>query len=133
VLDWAKARGYREGENAARWRGHLDHLLPPRNKVRRVRHHPALPYAEAPDFLIELSEHRGIASYALEFLILTAARTNEALGALWPEIDFAQRLWTVPSERMKMGSEHRVPLPTRAIEILRDMGQLPRVTSYFLG
>jgi integrase len=121
ILDWAKVRGYRDGENPARWRGHLDHLLPARGKVRRVRHHAALPYAEIPGFVIALKGRDAVAARALEFAILTAARTSEALGAKWSEIDLGARVWIIPAERMKAGREHRVPLADRAIEIIRHM------------
>lgn len=121
ILDWAKVRGYRDGENPARWRGHLDHLLPVRGKVRRVKHHAALPYAELPAFVSALRERDAVAARALEFAILTAARTSEVLGAAWSEIDLDARLWTVPAERMKAGKEFRVPLGDRAVEILKGM------------
>jgi integrase len=123
-LDWAKVRGYREGENPARWRGHLDKLLPPRAKVRKVEHHAALPYSELPNFMIALQAQDGVAARALEFAILTAARTGEVLGARWGEIDTAEKLWAIPSERMKAGKEHRVPLSARSMAILQDMKPL---------
>jgi integrase len=123
VLDWAKARGYRDGENPARWKGHLDNLLPARSKVRRVEHHAALPYPEIAGFMAELRRQDGTAARALEFLILTAARTGEVIGARWSEIDIPQRLWTVPASRMKAGREHRVPLSDRAVEILGQPGE----------
>jgi hypothetical protein len=107
VLDAAKARGARDGENPARWRGHLAHLLPKPSKVARVTHHAALPYVEVPSFMTELRTLDGIAPRALEFVILTAARTNEVLGARWPEINLGEKVWTVPPERMKTGKEHR--------------------------
>jgi integrase len=121
ILDWAKVRGYRDGENPARWRGHLDHLLPARGKVRRVKHHAALPYAEIPAFVAALRGRDAVAARALEFAILTAARTGEVLGATWSEIDLDARLWTIPHGRMKAGREHRVPLGDRAVEIIRNM------------
>ena len=121
VLDWAKARGLREGQNPAQWRGHLDHLLPARSKVRRVQHHPALPYAEAPAFMGSLRARSGITPRALEFVILTASRTGEALGARFDEIDVEGALWTVPAERMKSAREHRVTLSPRAIAIVQEM------------
>lgn len=131
VLDWATARGYRRGENPARWKGHLDHLLPRRQKLARVRHHPALPYQDVPEFMAALRAQTGVSARALEFTILTAARTGEALGARWPEIDFKSRTWTVPGDRMKAGREHRVPLPDRAVEIL---SALPREGEFvFIG
>ena len=110
ILDFAKVRGYRDGENPARWRGHLDKLLPARSKVRQVEHHAALPYAELAAFLASLREQEGIAARALEFLILTAARTGEVIGARWNEIDLLDKVWTVPAARMKAHREHRVPL-----------------------
>jgi integrase len=121
ILDWAKVRNYRDGENPARWRGHLDKLLPSRTKVRKVQHHAALPYDELPDFMTALRGQDGIAARALEFAILTAARTGEVLNARWDELDMAARLWTIPSNRMKAGKEHRVPLSARAIAILQEM------------
>jgi integrase len=101
ILDWARVRGYRTGENPARWRGHLDHLLPARSKVRKVKHHAALPYTEIAAFMKELREMDGVGAAALEFLILTAARTGEVIGARHSEIDLAARTWVVPPERMK--------------------------------
>jgi integrase len=121
VLDWATARGFRKGENPARWRGHLENLLPKKTKIRRVEHHAALPYNELPAFTAGLRRQEGIAARALEFTILTAARTGEVIGAKWSEINFAERLWTVPAERMKAGKEHRVPLSDATIGILEDM------------
>src|SRR5262249_9774108 len=117
VLDWAAARGHRRGENPARWRGHLDKLLPPPSKRRRVRHHPALPYVELPAFMEILRSQQGVAARALEFTILTAARSGEVARACWSEIDTASKLWTVPPERMKAGKSHRVPLSDRALTI----------------
>jgi integrase len=121
VLDWAKARGYRDGENPARWRGHLSNLLPKRSKVRAVVHHPALPYAEIGRFMGELRTRGGIAASALEFTILTAARTGEVLGARWDEIDLEQRLWTIPAQRMKAAREHRIPLSAPAAALLERL------------
>jgi integrase len=121
ILDWAKVRGYRAGENPARWRGHLDKLLPARSKVRKVEHHAALPYAELPGFLVALRGQEGIAARALEFLVLTAARTGETIGARWSEVDLKDGTWTVPADRMKAGREHRVPLPLCALAILEEM------------
>jgi integrase len=117
VLDWARVRGFRTGENPARWRGHLDHLLPPRARVRAVKHFTALPYAELPGFMTELKARPATAARALQFTILTAARTNEVLGAKWSELDIKARVWTVPAERMKGGKEHRVPLSGAAMAI----------------
>jgi integrase len=113
ILDWAKVHGYREGDNSARWRGHLDVLLPAQSKVQRVQHHAALPYAAIGQFMEELRSQEGTAARALEFTILTAARTGETLGAIWSEIDLDTRIWTIPGPRMKGGREHRVPLSAR--------------------
>src|SRR6266568_5048691 len=121
VLDWATVRGYRSGENPARWKGHLENLLPKRSKVARVEHHAALAYAELPDFMVELRQRPGVAARVLEFAILTAARTGEVIGARWSEIDLEARLWTVPAERMKAGREHRVPLSDAALALLSGM------------
>ena len=121
ILDWAKVRGYREGENPARWRGHLDKLLPARSKVRRVEHDAALAYVEMPGFLEELQHQEGNAARALEFTILTAARTGETIRAKWGEIDLAEKIWTIPAGRMKAEKEHRVPLNTKALAILEEM------------
>jgi integrase len=121
VLDFAKARGWRDGENPARWRGHLDKLLPARSRVRNVEHLAALPYAELPAFLASLREREAVAARGLEFLILTAARTGELIGAHWSEIDLRDKTWTVPAGRMKARREHRVPLSPRALTILQEM------------
>src|SRR5262245_27108359 len=121
ILDYAKVFGYRDGENPARWRGHLDKLLPARSKVRAVEHHAALPYAELPSFLASLREQEGIAARALEFLILTAARTGEVIGAQWSEVDLLDKTWTLPAARMKAHREHRVPLSPRALAVLEEM------------
>jgi len=126
VLNWAKVRGYRDGENPARWKGHLDHLLPARGRVRRIEHHAALPFAEIGTFMAALRQQEGIAARGLEFAILTAARTGEILGARWNEIDLAEKVWTVPAERMKARREHRVPLSDRALMILDDMKPVRR-------
>jgi integrase len=118
VLDWAKARGYRDGENPARWRGHLDKLLPAQSKVGSLTHHPAMPVGELPGFIRTLRSEQGTAARALEFLILTAARTGEVAGAMWSEIDTATGAWNIPAARMKGAREHRVPLSEPAITIL---------------
>jgi integrase len=127
ILDWARVRGYREGENPARWRGHLDKALPAQSKVRKVEHHAALAYAELPRFLEKLRKQEGIAARALEFTILTAARTGETLGADWSEIDLLDKVWKIPANRMKADKEHRVPLPPRALAILGEMQSSHRV------
>jgi integrase len=121
VLDFAKVREFRDGENPARWRGHLAKLLPSRSKVRDVKHHAALPFAELPAFLVALRAQEGIAARALEFAILTAARTGEVISARWNEIDLLDKTWTVPAARMKARREHRVPLSPRALAIFGEM------------
>ena len=121
VLDYAKARGYRNGENPARWRGHLQSLLPQPAKINGVEHHAALPYAEIGEFMADLRRRDSTSARCLEFLILTAARTGEVIGATWNEIDLKSRVWVIPGNRMKGGREHRVPLSDRAVEIVRIM------------
>lgn len=126
VLDYAKTRGLRTGENPARWRGHLAHSLAKPSRLRRKRHHPALPWHQVGAFVAELRAVPDVSARALEFLILTAARTGEALGARWREIDLDAAVWTVPGERMKAGREHRVPLSAPALAVLRTMQPLSR-------
>jgi len=113
VLDWAGARGFREGPNPARWRGHLDKLLAKPSKVHRIVHHRALPIDEISAFMIRLRDADGVGARALEFAILTAARSGEVRGAIWKEIDLDARLWTISAERMKAAREHRAPLSAR--------------------
>ncbi len=126
ILDYATARGWRVGENPARWRGHLANLLPPRAKVQRVQHHAALPWREIGAFIAKLREQRGTSARAVEFAILTAARSGEVRGLRWAEIDAQHKTWTVPGERMKAAREHRVPLSDRAAEVLAEMQPLRR-------
>lgn len=123
VLDWATARGYRKGENPARWRGHLDKLLPSRTKLRAVKHHAAISHADLPAFVSELRGRPTVVARALEFVILTAARSGEAIGAKWSEIDLAGKTWTVPPERMKSHRVHRVPLSLPALALLEQMAE----------
>lgn len=124
ILDAAKAQGLRDGENPARWRGHLDKLLPKREKVQAVKHHPALPWPELPAFMATLSKQVGTSYRAMEMTILTACRTSEVLNARWDEIDMEARVWTIPAERMKMRKEHRVPLADVLVDLLQS---LPRI------
>ena len=119
VLDFATVRGYRVGENPARWKGHLKEAFPALNKLRKIRHHAALAYAEIGAFMADLRTREGGAAAALQFAILTAARTGEVLGARWSEIDLAAGIWTIPAERMKTGVEHRIPLSVQALAVLR--------------
>ena len=124
VLDWCVVRGHRApGTNPAKWKGHLDQVLPAVRKVAPRGHHAALPYAQLPAFMVELRAQEGIAARALEFTIIAAARTGETLGAEWREVDFTTATWTVPAERMKAKREHRVPLSGAALDLLR---KLPR-------
>ena len=106
VLDWAKVSGYRDGNNPALWKGHLDKILPKPSKVAKVVHHPALLYEEVGAFVKDLRSRNGTAARALEFTILTAARSGEVRGATWGEIDLNKKLWVIPAERMKMGRKH---------------------------
>jgi integrase len=121
VWDWAQARKYVEGENPARLRGHLDKILAKTAKIKRVRHHAALPYKQIATFITKLRDRKGSSALALEFMILTAARTGEVRGAKWQEIDLSTKVWTIPADRMKAGKEHRVPLCSRVIQILNSM------------
>jgi integrase len=121
VLDYAKARGWRSGENPARWRGHVANMLPKRSKMQRVAHHPAMPWREVPEFMLTLRAEAGLAPRALDLTILTAARTSEVLNARWSEFDLERAIWTVPAERMKGQREHRVPLSEPAMALLRSL------------
>jgi integrase len=133
IIGAAKARGEYIGENPARWRGHLDHLLPPPRKVRKVENHAALPYADLPAFMMDLRSREGIAAAAMEFLILTAARTGEVLGATWEEIDLKKSVWTIAGQRMKSGKEHQVPLSAPAVAVLGRMRNLSNGEYVFFG
>ena len=133
VLDWAKAHGLRSGENPARWRGHLDQLLPARWKLRPVQHHTALPFGEVPSFMAVLRDRIGVAAQALQFAILTAARTGEVIGATWDEIDLSSRTWTIPANRMKGHRKHRVSLCDGAIAVLEEMNRLRSSEFVFPG
>lgn len=118
VLDYAKSREWRGGENPARWRGHIANMLPKTTKVASVEHHAALPWLEIGAFMSALRKREAMAARALEFLILTAGRTGEILGAQWSEIDTGSALWTIPKQRMKAGREHRVPLSAAALAVV---------------
>ncbi len=133
VLDWAKAREHRDGENPARWRGHLKHLLAAPSRARKVEHHPALPYTEIGEFMAALRERDGVAARALEFIILSAARSGEVRGARWAEIDLPARVWTVPAARMKSEDEHRVPLSDAALAVLRRVAKVREHDRVFPG
>jgi integrase len=127
ILDWATVSKYRIGDNPARWRGHLENLLADPNKIAPVEHHPALPWQEIGTFIAELRKCEGVASQAVEFLILTGLRSGSVRGARWDEIDLNTRVWTVPGTRMKHGKEFRVPLSSAALALLDDM---PRVSEF---
>ncbi|WP_248799908.1 tyrosine-type recombinase/integrase [Pseudomonas sp. MWU13-2105] len=133
VLDAAKVRGLREGENPARWRGHLDKLLPPRSKVKTVVHHPALPWVEMPAFMKEISKHDELSYKAMQMTILTACRTNEVLGATWDEFDLEKRVWKIPPHRMKAAKEHRVPLSQAALDLLNGLIRIRGNSHIFPG
>jgi len=120
VLDWATVRGYRTGSNPSRWKGNLAHLLPARDKVKKVQHMKSLPYADLPNFYKDLSERSTPASIMLRFTILTAARTGDVRFAVWDEIDFDKNIWVIPETRMKSEKEHRVALSTEAVNILKE-------------
>jgi integrase len=128
ILDYATASGFRTGDNPAR---HVGVALPKRSKVRKVKHHAALPYQELPDFMAELRHRGSLSARALEFTILTAARTGEVIGATWPELDLQAGTWTVQGTRMKAGKPHTVPLPDRVLEILRALPRGARAERVF--
>ena len=133
VLDWANAHKMRSGENPARWRGGLQHLLPARPQSSLIKHHPALPYAEAAAFMAGLRAERGTAARCLEFTILTAARTSEAIGAKWTEIDLKAATWTIPASRIKAAREHRVPLSPAALALLKAQAKQRQGHFVFAG
>jgi integrase len=133
VLDWATARGYRAGDNPARWRGHLDQLLPKKTKVRKVRHQPAMPYRNIPGFMAQLRAQNSTSARGLEFTVLAAVRTSETIGATWGEIDLKAKTWTIPPTRTKAEREHRVPLSARALEILQSLPREKGNPHLFIG
>jgi integrase len=133
ILDWATVRKLRDGDNPARWKGNLQHVLPARARLAKPEHHAALPYAEIPAFTALLKKRDGVAARALEFVILTAARTGEVVGAQWDEIDLTARTWTVPGNRMKAGREHRVALSDEAVEILKALPREKDNPYVFIG
>jgi integrase len=133
VLDWATVCKYRTGENPARWKGHLDKVLPAPMKIQKVKHHPAVPIDDMPSFIVALSQRVGLAARALEFAILTAARSGEVRGATWEEIDMDARIWTIPGPRMKAKREHRVPLSNAAIELLQKLTKTKDADLLFPG
>lgn len=124
VLDWATVRGYRIGDNPARWKGHLDTLLAAPAKVQKVEHHAALPHEQIGVFMTDLKSREGIAAMALQFAILTACRSGEVRSASWREIDLETKVWTIPADRMKAGKEHRIPLSDAALAILQAVPRM---------
>ena len=133
ILDWASARGHRSGENPARWRGHLDKLMPAKTKVQKVKHHEALPFDEIGAFMAELRERTAVSARGLEFLIFTAGRTSEITNATWDEIDLNKKTWIIGGSRMKLKKEHRVPLSDDAINLLNKMSELKQSEYIFPG
>ncbi|MBF6649532.1 integrase arm-type DNA-binding domain-containing protein [Methylobacter sp. BlB1] len=133
ILDWAAVQGFRAIENPARWKGHLDNLLASPGKVQKNSHFKALPYSEINPLILALRANGSVSAKALEFLILTAARTGEIIGACWDEIDFDNQLWIVPADRMKAGREHRIPLSSRAFDIIKEMHALKTNDAIFPG
>jgi integrase len=123
ILGWATVHGFRSGDNPAQWRGRLENLLPSPRKVRKVEHHPALPYDEIGEFMATVRGQQGVAARALELVILTACRTSEVIGATWQEVDVRAAVWSVPADRIKAGNEHRVPLSPPAVALLRELGK----------
>ena len=132
VLDAAKAQGLRSGDNPARWRGHLDQLLPKRAKLSRG-HHAAMAIDELPAFMGRLSSVQGVSAMALRFTVFTAVRTGEAIGATWSEVDFDKGIWVIPASRMKAGREHRIPLPSPALTLVKDLYEVRRGEFIFPG
>jgi integrase len=134
ILNWAKVQGYRTGENPARWQGHLEFLLAKRSKIHKVENHPALPWEQIPEFMAELRRQEGIAARALEFAILTAARSGETRGLPWEgELDLVRKVWTVPPARMKREREHRMPLTASVIAIIDYMREVRQNSFVFPG
>jgi integrase len=133
IISWATVRGYRQGDNPARWTGYIQKLLPSRKDLRAVVHHPALPYREIGPFMALVRAQEGLVARAFEFLVLTAARKKEVLGARWAEFDLGQRIWLRPADRMKGGVPHRVPLSGRALAIVQEMWALRQNEFVFPG
>lgn len=133
ILDWATARGYREGPNPARWQGHLDKMLPKPSKLKNVTHHAALHFEELPAFFRKLAVDTSGAARALQLIILTATRTSETLNARWSEIDLTNKIWTIPADRMKAGVEHRVPLSDAAVKIIKAQQKVALGDFVFAG
>jgi integrase len=133
ILDWARVRKYREGENPARWRGHLETLLPARSKVKKVKHHAAISYEEIGGFIKALRNQEGISARGLEFLILTAGRTGEIIKATWDEVELDKAMWVIAADRMKAEKEHRVPLSSAALKVLSGLKETAQSDFIFPG
>jgi integrase len=133
ILDWARVRKYRDGENPARWKGHLDTLLPARTKVKKVKHHSALPYDQISSFIATLRNQEGVSARGLEFLILTAGRTGEIIKATWDEVELDKAMWIIAADRMKAGKEHRVPLSSAALKVLSGLKETAQSNFIFPG
>lgn len=133
VLSWATVGGYRKGDNPARWKGNLEHVLPKAAKIRKVKHFAALPFTKVGSFIADLRKQPGMGARALEFAILTAARSGEVRGAIWDEIDLKARLWTIPGDRMKAGKIHRVPLSDAAVKLLKTLPRFEETDVVFPG
>ena len=133
ILDWATAGGLRRGENPGRWKGLLEHRLSRQPRSARVQHHPALDYRHIAAFMARLRDQDGVAARCLEFTVLTGARTSESTGARWQEFDLDAALWTVPGERIKAGRTHRVPLASRALEIVHEQARYRQSDHVFAG
>jgi integrase len=133
ILDWARVRKYREGENPARWRGHLETLLPARSKVKKVKHHAAISYEEIGGFIKDLRNQEGISARGLEFLILTAGRTGEIIKATWDEVELDKAMWVIAADRMKAEKEHRVPLSSAALKVLSGLKETAQSDFIFPG
>jgi integrase len=133
VLDWAKVRGFRDGENPARWRGHLTNLLPSRTPPIKRKQSAILPYAELPEFMAALGKRPALAARAFELCVLAATRTNETLGATWDEFDLEKAVWTIPAERMQNRAIHRVPLSAEALAVLKKLPRLADNPHVFSG
>lgn len=126
ILDYAAAHNFRNHVNPARWRGHLDKLLPKPSKLKKERHHPAMPYQEISEFYLGLSDRDSYSSYALRLLILTATRTSEVLNATWGEFNLEDKVWVIPADRMKMKREHRIPLSDAAMSVIDKVVEIKR-------
>ena len=125
VLTWAAVSGFRSGDNPARWQGNLKELLPAARKIKKVQHHAALPWQKIGTFMAELRKREGLGARALEFAILSAARSGEVRGMTWDEVDLSAKVWTVPEQRIKAGKAHKIPLSSEAVKLLKALPKFP--------